>query len=62
MSKSFWRAALMRALRTLCQTAVGVIGTSALLSEIDWLAVASASALAAILSLLTSISTGLPEA
>ncbi|MCQ2330386.1 MAG: holin [Paludibacteraceae bacterium] len=52
----------MRALRTLCQTAVGVIGTSALLSEIDWLAVASASALAAILSLLTSISTGLPEA
>ena len=54
-------AALIRALRTLAQTAVATIGTSALLSEVNWIAVASASVLAAILSILTSIATGLPE-
>lgn len=59
--KKFWIAALVRALRTLCQTAVATIGTSALLSEVNWIAVASASVLAAILSLLTSVATGLPE-
>lgn len=59
--KEFWKAALIRALRTLAQTAVATIGTSALLSDVNWLAVASASALAAILSLLTSLATGLPE-
>ena len=57
----FWKAALIRALRTLAQTAVATIGTSALLSDVNWLAVASASALAAVLSLLTSLATGLPE-
>ena len=60
--KTFWKAALIRALRTLCQTAVAAISTSALLSEVDWIACASASALAAVLSILTSIATGLPEA
>lgn len=60
MSK-FWRAALIRAARTLCQTAVATIGTTALLSEVNWIQVASASALAAILSVLNSIATGLPE-
>lgn len=59
--KNFWKAALIRALRTLAQTAAATIGTSALLSEVDWVAVASASVLAAILSLLTSLATGLPE-
>ena len=59
--KDFWVAALSRALRTLAQTAVATIGTSALLSEVNWVAVASASALAAVLSVLTSIATGLPE-
>jgi len=59
--KEFWKAALIRALRTLAQTAVATIGTSALLEQVNWLAVASASALAAILSLLTSLATGLPE-
>ena len=59
--KKFWIAALIRALRTLCQTAVATIGTSALMSEVNWIAVASASVLAAILSLLTSVATGLPE-
>lgn len=61
MSKHFWKATAIRALRTFAQTAVATIGTSALLSEVNWLAVGSASVLAAILSVLTSIATGLPE-
>lgn len=60
--KEFAKAAGIRALRTICQTAVAMIGTGALLQEVDWLAVASASVLAGILSLLTSVATGLPEA
>lgn len=59
--RSFWEAAAIRALRTFCQTAVATIGTAALLSEVNFAAVLSASALAALLSLLTSIATGLPE-
>lgn len=59
--KAFWNAALLRALRTLCQTAVATIGTSAVLSEVDWLMVGSASLLAGVLSVLNSIATGLPE-
>lgn len=59
--KRFIVAALIRALRTLAQTAVATIGTTALLHEVDWVMVASASALAAVLSILTSIATGLPE-
>lgn len=59
--KEFVVAALIRAVRTLAQTAVATIGTTALLTEVNWGVVASASALAAILSLLTSIATGLPE-
>lgn len=62
MNKQFWLAALIRAIRTFCQTAVATIGTAMALSEVDWITVLSASALAAVLSLLTSIATGLPEA
>lgn len=60
--KKFVIAALIRALRTLAQTAVATIGTTALLEEVNWAVVASASVLAAILSILTSLATGLPEA
>jgi hypothetical protein len=62
MNMKFWEAAGVRALRTLCQSAVAAIGTSALISDVDWLMVASTAALAAILSLLNSVATGLPEA
>lgn len=61
MGKEFWKAALIRSLRTFCQAAVASIGTTALLSEVDWLMVGSTAALAAILSILNSIATGLPE-
>ena len=57
----FLKAALIRAVRTVCQTAVATIGTSAVLSAVDWKMVVSASALAGILSILTSVATGLPE-
>jgi len=60
--KKFLRAAAIRAVRTVAQTAVAMIGTSLVLSDVNWAAVASASVLAGILSLLTSIATGLPEA
>ena len=59
--RNFVKCALIRALRTLAQTAAATIGTSALLSEVNWLSVVSASVLAAMLSLLTSVATGLPE-
>lgn len=61
MTKDFWRAAGIRALRTICQTAIGSIGAAVLITEVNWVQVLSASALAGVLSLLTSIATGLPE-
>ena len=54
------KAAGVRALKTVAQTAVATIGTSALISDIDWALVGSAAAVAGILSLLTSVA-GLPE-
>jgi hypothetical protein len=56
----WWRAAAIRALKTVAQTAAASIGTAAVLGEVDWIAVCSASVLAGILSVLMSIS-GLPE-
>lgn len=61
MSKEFWKAAGIRALRTVCQTAVATIGTTAMIQDVDWIMVGSTSLLAGILSLLTSVATGLPE-
>lgn len=60
MSK-FWKAALIRAIRTFAQALIAVIGTSAVLSEVNWIEALSAAALAALLSILNSIATGLPE-
>lgn len=58
--KKWIKAAGVRAIKTVAQTAVATIGTSALMGEVNWIAVGSASLLAGILSLLTSIA-GLPE-
>ena len=59
--RSWTKAALIRAVKTLAQTAAATIGTAAVLDEVNWLMVLSASVLAAVLSLLTSLA-GLPEA
>lgn len=61
MTKEFWKAAAIRAIRTFCQTAVATIGTTAVIQEVNWLMVGSSALLAAILSILNSIATGLPE-
>lgn len=58
--KKWIAAAGVRALKTVAQTAVATIGTSAVISEVNWVMVASASLLAGVLSLLTSVA-GLPE-
>ena len=60
--KAFWKAAALREIRTICQTAIATIGTAAVLSDINWVMVGSASAVAGILSILTSVVTGIPEA
>jgi hypothetical protein len=60
MNKKWLRAAAIRAVKTMAQTAVAMIGTSVVMSDVDWKMVASASVVAGILSILTSIA-GLPE-
>lgn len=64
MGKSYWvkwfKAAGIRAIKTVAQTAVATVGSAALMSEVDWKVIVSASLLAGVLSLLTSIA-GLPE-
>lgn len=60
MDKKWLKAAGVRAIKTIAQTAVATIGTSAVMGDVNWLMVASASILAGILSVLTSIA-GLPE-
>lgn len=64
-NKEYWtnllHAAAIRAIRTVAQTAVSLIGVGAVMSDVDWLKVGSASLLAGILSILTSVAAGLPE-
>ena len=60
--KEFWKAALIRALRTMAQTAIAMIGSAVAIEAVDWKFVVSASLLAGLLSILTSVATGLPEA
>lgn len=60
MTKKWLKAAGIRAIKTVAQTAIATIGTSAVINDVNWLMVLSASALAGILSILTSIA-GLPE-
>ena len=64
ITPKFWiwlRAALIRAIKTVAQTMLATISTSAVLSDIDWGIVFSSSAVAGLLSILTSVATGLPE-
>ena len=60
VNMKWWKSAAVRAVKTVAQTAVATIGTAAVLGDVNWLAVASASALAGVLSMLTSVA-GLPE-
>lgn len=60
MTKKWWKAAGIRSIKTIAQTAIATIGASVLLSDVNWVAVISASVLAGVLSLLTSVA-GLPE-
>jgi len=59
-TKKWLKAAAIRALKTVCQTAIATIGVATVMQDVDWIAVGSASLLAGILSILTSL-TGLPE-
>lgn len=60
MTKRWLKAAAVRAIKTVAQTAVAMIGTSMVISEVNWVMVASASVLAGVISILTSVA-GLPE-
>ena len=55
---SFWGASVERAVKTAAQTAIATIGTTAVIHEVDWLIVGSATALSTVLSILTSIASG----
>lgn len=59
-NKKWWECAGIRALKTVAQTAIATIGTAMVISDVDWISVVSASLLAGLLSLLTSLA-GLPE-
>lgn len=60
MSKQWWKAAAVRAVKTICQTAVAMIPVGVMVSEVNWIAVAGTAVLAGVVSMLTSVA-GLPE-
>lgn len=60
MNKKWLKCAGIRALKTICQTAIATIGTATVLEDVNWIMIGSASLLAGVLSILTSIA-GLPE-
>lgn len=62
MTKEFIKASLIRAARTVCQAFLGYLTAASLLSEVHWMEALSAAALAGIMSIVTSVATGLPEA
>lgn len=59
-AKKWWKAAGVRAVKTVAQTAIATIGTSAVMGDVNWILVGSSALLAGIVSLLTSVA-GLPE-
>jgi len=61
MSKEFWKAAAIRAVRTMAQAALALIPAAATITEVNWLTVLGTAALAGVVSILTSVATGLPE-
>ena len=61
MDKQFWKAAAIRAVRTMAQTAVAMLPAAATITEVNWATVLGTAALAGVGSVLTSLATGLPE-
>ena len=62
MSAEFWKAAMIRAVRTMAECALAYIGTATMLHEVNWFGVLSSAAMGGVVSVLMAISTGLPEA
>lgn len=62
MSAEFWKAAMIRAVRTMAECALAYIGTATMLHEVNWLGVLSSAAMGGVVSVLMAIATGLPEA
>ena len=61
MTKEFWKAAAIRAVRTMAECALAYIGTATMLHEVNWIGVLSSAAMGGVVSVLMAISTGLPE-
>lgn len=61
MNQAWWKAAGIRALKTVCQTAVALIPAAATITDVDWRIVVSTAILAGLTSILTSVAAGLPE-
>lgn len=61
MNQTFWKAAAIRAVRTMAQAALALIPAAATITEVNWLTVLGTAALAGVVSILTSVATGLPE-